>query len=69
ERTWVRTVGTGGSFGGNPLGLEIGLGAARTLERVEIEWPVTGRTQTLRGLELDRAYRIWEGESRVERME
>jgi ASPIC and UnbV len=68
-RTLVRTVGSGGSFGGNPLTLHLGLGDAQRIEQVEIEWPAAGRTQTVPGLELDRAYRVWEAETRAERVE
>jgi hypothetical protein len=60
-RSLHRTVGSGGSFGASPLRQEIGLGDARRIESVEIFWPVTGATQTVRGLELDRHYRIREG--------
>jgi hypothetical protein len=55
-----RTVTTGGSFGCNPLSLELGLGDATAIERVEIHWPVTGRTQVLTDFALNRAYAITE---------
>ena len=58
-----RVVGTGGSFGCSPLRQEIGLGQAQAVERVEIFWPVTGRTQVLTGLQLDRTYTVREGEA------
>lgn len=61
ERVLHRTVGTGGSFGASPFRLEVGLGDAMSIERVEIFWPVTGETESVRGLELDHAYRVREG--------
>jgi hypothetical protein len=63
ERAIYRTVGPGASFGANPLRLEIGLGQATAIERVEIFWPVTGETQVVRNLELDHAYHIREGQA------
>jgi hypothetical protein len=65
ERVIHRTVGTGGSFGCNPLRLEIGLGAARAVRAVEIVWPGSGHRQVVRGLLPDRAYRIREGDERA----
>jgi hypothetical protein len=62
ERALHRVVGTGASFGANPLRQEIGLGQATTVERVEIFWPVSGVTQVITGLNLDRTYRIREGD-------
>ena len=61
ERAIYRTVGSGGSFGASPMRQEIGLGQARVVKRVEIFWPVSGLTQTVTGLEINRLYRIREG--------
>jgi hypothetical protein len=63
ERAIYRTVGSGGSFGASPLRQEIGLGQSRAIIRVEISWPATGKTQTMRGLAMDRCYAIREGDS------
>ncbi|HUG10777.1 MAG TPA: CRTAC1 family protein, partial [Opitutaceae bacterium] len=63
EREIHRTVGSGGSFGASPLRQEIGLGDAEEIVRVEIFWPVTGETQVLTGLSVDRAYSVREGEA------
>ena len=65
EREIHRVVTTGGSFGSNPLGLEIGLGQATKISRVEIFWPVTGKTQVHEGLEMNRTYAISEGDTVV----
>jgi hypothetical protein len=60
-RSLHRTVGSGGSFGGNPLRLELGLGKAERIVAVEIKWPGSGTQQTVRDLALDRTYLIVEG--------
>jgi len=65
EREIHRVVGSGGSFGASPLRQEIGLGQAESIVRVEIFWPVTGKTQTIRGLAQDRCYAIREGEDQA----
>lgn len=61
ERAIYRTVGSGASFGANPLRQEIGLGQAHAIKRVEIFWPVTGLTQVVTGLKLNQLYEIREG--------
>jgi len=60
ERFIHRTVSSGGSFGCNPLRQEIGLGDATSITAVEIRWPGSGTVQTLKGLELDKFYRVRE---------
>lgn len=60
DREIHRVVGSGGSFGASPLRQEIGLGRATAIDRVEIFWPVTGRTQVLKGLAINRCYHVKE---------
>lgn len=60
-RTVHRTVGGGGSFGGNPLRVEAGLGKATRLMAVEILWPGSGTRQRLDSLQMDRFYLCTEG--------
>lgn len=62
-QTIFRTVGTGSSFGANPLRQEIGLGDAKAIRSLEIFWPVTGKTHEVAGCVLDRFYRVQEGKS------
>ena len=69
EREIYRTVSSGGSFGASPLKQEIGLGQARSISRVEIFWPKTGKTQTFSSLEMDRCYAIREGEAAAKEFE
>ncbi len=68
SRNIYRVVGSGGSFGASPLRQEIGLGQARGIERVEIFWPVTGKTQVLTGLEVENLYAVREGEPTARRI-
>ena len=66
ERVIRRTVGTGGSFGDNPLRQEIGLGDARSIRSLEIRWPGSGTVQTIRDLEPNHLYRVTEGNAQPE---
>jgi len=50
-----RFVSSGGSFGGNPLRQEIGLGEARSIVEVRVVWPTAGSVQTFEDVVLDRA--------------
>jgi hypothetical protein len=59
-RSIYRVVNTGTSFGDSPLELHIGLGDAKSIGAVQIQWP-SGKLQKLTGLNLDRGYRIKEG--------
>jgi hypothetical protein len=61
ERAIHRTVGSGGSFGASPMRLDIGIGPAGAIARVEIFWPVTGETQVVKGLGINRLYHLREG--------
>jgi hypothetical protein len=61
-----RTVGSGGSFGGNPMRQEIGLGKAKRVLRLDVVWPASGETQRVTGLRPGRRYRIREGSARAD---
>jgi hypothetical protein len=69
RRTIHREITSGGSFGGNPLRQTIGLGRADAIERVEVFWPRTGRTQRLDGVPLDTAIRVVEGDPHWHRLD
>jgi hypothetical protein len=56
------TAGTGGSFGSSSLRQEIGLGRADTITSIRIGWP-SGLVQELKGVPMDRAYRVREGDA------
>ena len=61
-----RVVGSGGSFGSSPLRQEIGLGPASSIDRLEIWWPVSGQTNVLTDLKLDRFYQFTEGQKKAQ---
>ncbi len=62
-RSIHRTVSSGGSFGGNPFRLEIGLGAAAAIRSVRVLWPGTHEAQEWNGLKVKRLYRLVEKKS------
>ena len=61
-------IGTGGSFGSNPLRAELGLGDATTVKRLAIHWPVGG-VQVLEDLAGNAAYRVVQGGAATEMVE
>ena len=65
-RSIYRHVGSGGSFGANPLRQTIGVGNADRLERLEIYWPTTDLTQVFQDVPLDSFFRIVEGDDELE---
>ncbi len=67
ERTLYRTVGTGGSFGSNPLQLHVGLGIASTVKEVRVAWPDHQRSRTVyTNLAVRRTYHITQGKEPVQ---
>ena len=60
--TICRTVSSGGSFGGNPLRQEIGLGAAQSIAEVEVSWPTSGTVQKFNRMITNSCYEIREGD-------
>jgi len=69
KRSIFRWVGSGGSFGANPLRQHIGLGKCEKLESMEVFWPTTGKAQVFKDLPLDRFVRIVEGSDKPEILE
>jgi hypothetical protein len=62
-RDVYRTVGSGGSFGSNPLRLTLGLGRATAVEFVEIRWPGQKTPQRLESPPLDSFLRARQGDA------
>ena len=60
RRSLYRWVGSGGSFGANPLRQHLGLGQAERIETLEVHWPASGRTQRFHDLPVDRFIAIGE---------
>jgi len=62
RRSIHATMGSGGSFGGNPLRAEIGLGQATRIELLEIYWPTSDRTQQFENVAVNQWLEITEGD-------
>ncbi|MBS1914008.1 MAG: CRTAC1 family protein [Bacteroidetes bacterium] len=58
-------AGTGGTFGSSSLQQEIGLGDARQIRSISIDWPGSHTRQTLKNVQMDRAIKVVEGNDRV----
>ena len=56
-----RRVDSGGSFGGSSFQLEVGLGDAVRLERIEIRWPGSRKVDVFQKPAFDRVYEAVEG--------
>ncbi|MEQ1890977.1 MAG: CRTAC1 family protein [Planctomycetota bacterium] len=67
-RVVYRTAGCVSSFGGSPHRLELGLGAARGIEKLVVRWP-RSEAQEFTGVPMDAWLAVREGEARFERRE
>ena len=68
QRTVYRDVGSGGSFGANPLRQEIGLGKAEKIDELIVKWPTTGTVQVFKNVNPRQFLRIKEGADHFEVM-
>jgi hypothetical protein len=59
-------IGSGGSFGASSLQQEIGLGHAKTIDRLIVRWPKPGETRVFEKVAVDRVYRVVEGEAKLQ---
>jgi hypothetical protein len=64
-RAIYKHVNSGGSFGASPLVQQIGVGQAVEVERLEILWPTTGKTQVFQDVPVGRHVVITEGVSEL----
>jgi hypothetical protein len=62
-RSLHRQVSSGGSFGASSLTQHLGLGRAQKIDRLEVFWPTTGRSQEFRDLAVDVHLEIVEDEA------
>ncbi|MDA1313509.1 MAG: CRTAC1 family protein [Acidobacteria bacterium] len=69
KRSVYKWVNSGGSFGANPLRLQIGLGKADTIDLLEVFWPATGETQRFENVPADQFIEITESEKDFRQME
>lgn len=58
-----RWVGTGGSFGCNPLTQHLGLGRAERVARLEVYWPKSDTTQVFVDVPVDAELEVIEGQA------
>lgn len=58
-----RVIGTGGSFGANPLQQTIGIGKADKIATLEIHWPTSKTTQTFTDLKVNQVVDVTEFET------
>ncbi|WP_190295383.1 CRTAC1 family protein [Mucilaginibacter rubeus] len=65
KRSVYREINSGGSFGSSPIQAEIGVGHAGIVEELEIIWAGSHSVQRFHNLEVNRFYRVTEGNSRV----
>jgi hypothetical protein len=65
KRNIYRDVNSGGSFGASPLRKEIGIGRAKMIDEIEIQWH-PGNKQICRNIEPNQFLRIVEGKDAIE---
>ncbi|MXX37344.1 MAG: CRTAC1 family protein, partial [Gemmatimonadetes bacterium] len=61
RRSLYRWVGSGGSFGGNPLRQYVGLGSAERVAQLVVFWPKSGREQVFAEVPVNAIIRVTEG--------
>lgn len=68
SRKIYRQMNTGGSFGSNPLRLEIGLGPATVVDTLEVTWPVGGEKQVFTDITANQFIKLTEGTDKTEQV-
>ncbi|MGB3848770.1 MAG: CRTAC1 family protein, partial [Tunicatimonas sp.] len=69
ERQVYREVNSGGSFGCSPLRLEVGVGKAMDIKKIEIIWNGSQKTQQWNNVPADHYYLIVEGDTALTHLE
>lgn len=69
QRTIHRDVNSGGSFGASTLRAELGLGQASKIDRLEIKWAGSNRTQVLENIAANQYVQITEGNNEVKKLD
>ncbi len=64
-RTVYAWVGSGGSFGANPLRQHLGVGNAKKIDQLEIFWPTTGETQRFQDLPVNHIIEVTEDSTEI----
>lgn len=68
QRVIYRDVNSGGSFGASTLRAEIGLGQATKIEKLEIKWAGSNRTQIFRNIAANQFVQITEGDKQIKEL-
>lgn len=68
-RSVYRDVNSGGSFGCSPLRREIGIGAAKEIEELEIKWHPGNLTQTFKNIKPNQFIKIKERSDNIEQVQ
>jgi hypothetical protein len=68
ERMVYRELNSGGSFGSSPLRREIGIGQAKMIDEIIVNWPATGITQVFKNVQPNQLIKIKEGQEAYEKM-
>ena len=66
RRSLYRWVGSGGSFGGNPLRQYVGLGSAERVTQLVVFWPKSGKEQVFDEVPVNSIIRVTEGREQLE---
>jgi tetratricopeptide (TPR) repeat protein len=63
SRSVYRILNSGGSFGASALRMEIGIGQANLIDKIEITWPKNQKKQVFKNIQTNQYIKIIEGEN------
>jgi FG-GAP-like repeat/ASPIC and UnbV len=66
QRMMYREVNAGGSFGCSPLRQSIGIGTAKIIDEIKVNWPAAGITQVYKNITPNQFLKITEGKQETE---
>ena len=64
-RSTYLTVSKGASFGSNPIRLQAGVGKAKVIDKMEVYWPATGKTDVYTNVAVNKVYKAKEGDTQL----
>lgn len=64
-RSTYLTVSKGASFGSNPIRLQAGVGKAKVIDKMEVYWPATGKTDVYTNVAVNKVYKAKEGDAQL----
>lgn len=68
KRTIYRDINSGGSFGASTLRAELGLGQATKINKLEVKWAGSNRTETFENIPANQFIQITEGQKDVKKL-